>query len=133
MSSSSSSSSSDDSSDDDLPSPVAGNDDMTFGNPFAQVTFEVRASSSLSLPPSCLSFNPFLSLSLSLFLSPSLSPSPPSLSLFLFTIVPLSLLFQELGDGSKELDNIIASSLQQLESARAFYEQMQARVKKSDN
>lgn len=40
---------------------------------------------------------------------------------------------QELGDGSKELDNIIASSLQQLESARAFYEQMQARVKKSDN
>ena len=39
---------------------------------------------------------------------------------------------QDLGDGGKELDNIIASSLQQLESARAFYEQMQARVKKSE-
>lgn len=106
MSSSSSSSSSDDSSDEDLPSPVAGNEDMTFGNPFAQVTFEVR------------------------LISLSLSPYPPP-----FHLPSLSspLPFQELGDGSKELDNIIASSLQQLESARAFYEQMQARVKKSDN
>ena len=49
-----------------------------------------------------------------------------SLSFSLFS--PFS--HQELGDGSRELDNIIASSLQQLESARAFYEQMQARVKK---
>ena len=42
-SSSSSSSSSDESSDeDDIPSPPpAGNDDMTFGNLFAQTTFEV--------------------------------------------------------------------------------------------
>ena len=39
---------------------------------------------------------------------------------------------KELGDGSRELDNIIASSLQQLESARAFYEQMQARAKKPE-
>ncbi len=38
---------------------------------------------------------------------------------------------QDIG-GGKELDNIIASSLQQLESARAFYEQMQARVKNTD-
>ena len=129
MSSSSSSSSSDDSSDDDLPSPVAGNDDMTFGNPFAQVTFEVRSLSlSLSLPPS-VSFSHSLSLSLFLSLSPLLSPSLP---LSVHHCSP-SLFFQELGDGSKELDNIIASSLQQLESARAFYEQMQARVKKSDN
>jgi len=43
---------------------------------------------------------------------------------------PFASEFAELGDGSRELDNIIASSLQQLESARAFYEQMQARVKK---
>ena len=114
MSSSSSSSSSDDSSDEDLPSPVAGNEDMTFGNPFAQVTFEVR----------------LISLSLSLSLPLSLSSLPPSLHL---SSLSSPLPFQELGDGSKELDNIIASSLQQLESARAFYEQMQARVKKSDN
>jgi hypothetical protein len=33
--------------------------------------------------------------------------------------------------GGKELDNIIATSLKQLESARDFYEKMQAQVKKS--
>lgn len=40
--------------------------------------------------------------------------------------------FKDLGEGNQELDNIIASSLQQLESARAFYEHMQARVKKNE-
>lgn len=39
---------------------------------------------------------------------------------------------QGLDEGNQELDNIIASSLQQLESARAFYEHMQARAKKAD-
>jgi lethal(2) giant larvae protein len=34
--------------------------------------------------------------------------------------------------GGKELDNIIATSLKQLESARDFYEKMQAKVKKTE-
>ena len=51
--------------------------------------------------------------------------------MFLSSLLP-DFFTQELGDGSRELDNIIASSLQQLESARAFYEQMQARAKKPE-
>ena len=56
---------------------------------------------------------------------PPFPPLPPPPHLLPRPPPPLPPPLQETSDGSKELDTIIASSLQQLESARAFYERMQ--------
>ena len=63
-------------------------------------------------------------------------------ALLLALVVFISLLFidycsfffciQDFNESTKELDTIIASSLKQLESAKAFYQQMQARVKRDN-
>ena len=52
------------------------------------------------------------------------------ISFFCLTANPLFM--QDFNESTKELDTIIASSLKQLESAKAFYQQMQARVKRDN-